>query len=106
MLVRQTVPKSLSAVVTSPINTNVSVLGTGYIYATSVVLHAPSTNTSDVLIGGADLSSSNGIPLSPGQTFSIAVDSTGVIEKIKASELYVRSGSTANEIRVFALIGE
>jgi hypothetical protein len=97
-------PKSYTPVATTPSGTAVEVLPDSTAgYVTSVFLHADSANTGNVYVGGAELTSANGIPLAPGDTFEISVDPARGLEAIKITDLRVLSASDSNSVRVMVL---
>lgn len=96
-------PLSLPAVSTSPTGTPIPVVTTTEEYITSVLIHADVANISTVYVGGAAVTSADGIPLMPGQQFTVSVDPTRHLEAILATELCITSGNAANSVRVFAL---
>jgi len=70
------------------------------IYASSIILEAPASNTSNIFFGTASCSSSNGIAMSAGQKLTWAYDKAiGVNNKIDLSKIYLDTDVTGNRVK-------
>jgi hypothetical protein len=105
MNARQLKPKSYTFKVVTPTSTNVQLFPDVYSFATTVVIQADSGNDESVCIGDSTMGAYDGIELAPGASLTLAVDPTGQFEKLKLSDLYVRTDSVMPPtVRLFALI--
>lgn len=76
-------------------------LASDHLYASSVIVYADDLNTGNVYIGGDNVTTSNGIPLSKGKMFDISHDVVyGTNGKIDLSTLYLDTDTTNNLVRV------
>lgn len=70
-------------------------------FASSVICYADSLNTGNIYMGGASVTTSNGIPISKNQSENISYDLVyGANQKIDLSSIYFDTDTTGNKVRV------
>lgn len=72
------------------------------IYAASVVLEAPASNTSNIFFGSASCTSANGIAIAAGKQLSWTHEIVyGANQKINLSQIYLDTDVTGNKVKCF-----
>lgn len=69
---------------------------------TSVIVQAEYTNIGRISIAGAEVTTSNGIEIGPGDTFSLNIESISRIGEFDLADIYVVSATTGDKVRVLA----
>lgn len=92
--------KQLAAVTIDVAGTQEQVT-TSLIYAVSVLVSADSANTGKIYVGDADVDSTNGVELDPGESMSINAESyRGGEVRVLLSDIYVDTATNGNKARV------
>lgn len=89
-----------SSVITIDIGGVAKQLASAPIAVTSVIIQAEYTNVGRISIGSANVTSSTGIEIGPGDTFSLTVESIKDIGELLLNDIYVVSNTAGDKVRV------
>ena len=80
---------------TSAVQASTTSLETGY-----AVFTADPTNSVKIYMGASDVATTTGIPMDPGESIIISDDKGGYDNGFDLSEIYFRSGSASQKVRI------
>lgn len=71
--------------------------------ATSIIIQAEYTNIGRISIGDSAVTTSTGIEIGPGDTFTLSIESVSKVGEFDLADVYVVSNTAGDSVRVLVL---